>query len=1299
MAKNPLIKEQLDGIEDQAGIMARFQRVLEAVTAANKAFKDSFNGQSAHIAEVTASTKENADATDKATNSTNNATEAVDKAAKSNKNLAAKLGVAAAGVFGLKSAFFGTIGVIKNSAMAIFGIIGALGKFAMAIITFPFRLLSGIIAFANQYAGDVTLIMAIEEVRKQFGNLATNEARSVMESFRDLRRSSGDLADSGLSLRRVFGGGQAGLAAAVNFLRENAEALGARFSVLHDQFNSFGDELVIFNKGMGLSGEQFAGLATRAISSGRHIGQVLFETANLSLQLGERFGINAKLISRDMADMASDFQNFGSLSQQELATTAVYARKLGLEIKDLQGVIGTFDNFADAATNAAKLAQAFGANVDALEMLNTEDSAKRIDMLRQSFFAAGHSIENLDRQERALLATTTGLTGSALEMAFAQRNIGLSYDNIATAVQDAGEAPLSTEQSMSKLADSINRVYEVGESFTSFWDAFTKGFAKGLAYFSEWRQVFRQIRRSLQETHFAARQLAADIVHFIPGLHSLRNALLEIFAPGKMRQFIQGFKDPLIDLFTNLNPDNGSSAVGRFFVAIKRHFRETFGQSGDTIINLLKDSFKTALGFFGQFIVGIIPEIMRGMTAILNGIAGFFRGDFSSWIANITSPIGLMFVEAFKGLGDAFTQNLPALVTALKSALWAVFDRVKPWLMTAMYVLGGLFVARAIIAGTIAGLASTLSVSLLAAGFSKLKDLVVGMFSGLTDVGEAADSAKLTKVIDDGAGLKTADILKAAGNLLLAAIVFIPAAAAFATGIGIAYLLLKSNGILDDPAGLLLTFAAIGTGILATIGLVLAGNMLASVSKGMPTAIAGLIAAAGFFILGIPLFVLALAGAMWVADKVFAGKSISEVAAFTTLMTGAMFAAVGLTLAAVGIGALIAGTLGAAALSALAGVGLMGAVLVAMTGVLAETFKNLDSALIGVDPDRVEQSIRIFGNLLTSMQPMADILVAAMSLERINATQLTALIKTIGDTFTAVFVGMSTMVSSIIDSMSGTGLTEEQFRKAEAVTSIISAFGGLISAFPEPFTLLNNQIRQYRRSGATPEQILAITNTSAQLKSNMDTVMSAIVDNLPSLSSGLTQIASMEIPEGGLDKIVAVTEFLGSMSQVISNLVINRTNSAGQTSAAILTTNEAVSMVNALAQFAEQIHTKAPELVNNISGAAAAFATITEAQLDSTLNTIKGVAETYNEIYEIFNNLGAANIDVALDNFADAVGTGRSAISIHHQPVTVTVNVNVRMDANQIASVLTGDSSISTRTINSPTGRLARISDVSPGRS
>lgn len=552
----------------------------------------------------------------------------------------------------------------------------SLGK---AIFMLPFRLLSGLVSFAADGGGGNELRQAYEEVRKTFGDLASGPARDLIDSFQSVRAESGSLAGSGISLRRVFGAGPGGLAAAMNFIREQAEGLGAQFQLLRGEFLESAADLIVFQKGLGLSTEQFKAFTTLAIGSGGDLTDTLGEVANLSIQLGDRFNLSAKQIAQGMATLASDFVSFGHMTQEELAATTVYAMELGVEIEALTKVAEKFSTFESAAESASKLNQALGLQLDTMALLTAESPADQLKQIQDAFFATGRSVTDLNRAERELLATQLGLSGADLAAALSPENAGKSLEEIQAAAAGAADAPLTAEESMNRLADSIERVFESGGGMKSFFQAFAEGFEQGLRWSGPTRELFRNIRQSLRVTRQAGRDFARMFVENFPGVTEVVEGLRDAFDPEKFRRFLTAVTGAFREFFTTMDPDNPSGSVGAFLEKIQDAFGVTFGgDEGGGILQKLKDGFNKIATFLVNAFAGLVPHVVDGMvslmttlTDVLNGKEGagpnIQSGDF------ISEELATALNNAFETLGN----ELPRLVEPLGNLLSALWDALE----------------------------------------------------------------------------------------------------------------------------------------------------------------------------------------------------------------------------------------------------------------------------------------------------------------------------------------------------------------------------------------------------------------------------------------------------------------------------------------------------------------------------------------------------------------------------------------------------------------------------------------------
>ena len=525
---------------------------------------EDLEGMSDRISEITDAMQEAADKANDLSGKMDKISKITDKTSKGFKGLNTSMASAGAAGVNMGAALANGLAAGKEAALGMINTLGSVASsvfsLSKAVLMAPFTMLQGLVGMAQSGGGGGGgLREAIEGIRKEFGDLASNEGAALMGSLKTLKGQMRNLGGSGLKLKKLFGN----LGEALKQVTALAVAAGPAFGLLKDQFEQNAGEILAFQKGLGLADDEMGAFMKRAAAMGTSVTDELTEVASLSLQMGEKFGVSAKLISKDIGKMMKDFSNFGSLSKKELASTAVYARKLGMEIDDMMGVIDKFDNFEDAAQGASMLAQSFGMNVDAMEMMNAESPAERIDMLRKSFAATGKDIADMTRQERKLLEQQTGLTGAALEAAFANENMGLSYDDIQAGADEAEEKQLSTEEAMSKLADSMERLVKSGGGgggFTGFFDAFFKGFKKGFTSMKPFRQLLKNINKSLKVVYRAGIKLGKMFFKMFPGIEKMTKALRDMFDPKKMKKMMNGVLKDFKKFFQMLKTDPKAGA-------------------------------------------------------------------------------------------------------------------------------------------------------------------------------------------------------------------------------------------------------------------------------------------------------------------------------------------------------------------------------------------------------------------------------------------------------------------------------------------------------------------------------------------------------------------------------------------------------------------------------------------------------------------------------------------------------------------------------------------------------------------
>lgn len=499
------------------------------------------------------------------------------------------------------------IGFTTSFASGIFSI-GA------SIVSIPLKIFTGLIDFAAQAeAGANELRQALENLRKEMGDLNKSGSQAVIQTTKTLV----GFKDTGLSTWRVFGT----LAERLEHVTKVAVAMGATFGHLKDEFVDNGGALLGYQKGLGVSDEQMKAVGDRAITMGRSMSKVLLTVTKQTLGLGEAFGIDQKLIGRDIAKAITDVRHFGSVTVKEIGQASVYARKLGLELEKIVGTLDAFETFDSAAENAAKLSQSFGLTVDAFQLMEAQNPAEQVEMLRKQFRSAGVDASTFSRQQLKLLESTTGLDAATAKQAFSLHNQGASLDDIKKKSEVAEKKTLTQAEAMAKLAASIERLVKTGPGQTGgFFDMFVKGILAGIQGSKEFRTIIFNIKHALNQVYLIGVQLGRLLPKLIPGLGEFLSGWGELFSPKKWTTLFGGISD-VAKKYLKAGP----SSMPAMMDELRGKFMDFFsGQGGSAtkIMSGFKTLFKFLAATAAQGIKWISGHLAEGLGFIVDVLSG-----------------------------------------------------------------------------------------------------------------------------------------------------------------------------------------------------------------------------------------------------------------------------------------------------------------------------------------------------------------------------------------------------------------------------------------------------------------------------------------------------------------------------------------------------------------------------------------------------------------------------------------------------------------------------------------------------
>lgn len=1020
----------------------------------------------------------------------------------------------------------------------------ALGQLALSVISFPFKILQGLIDFASQGGGDNSLRQALEDIRKEFGDLRKSSAAAIIDMSRSMR---GELANTGLSVWRIFGN----LAERLKTIAEYAKNIGPLFAVLAGQFVKNAEAVGAYFKGLGLTEEGQRAVSSRAFALGEDLTEVTRQLANYSVQLADQFGISAKEVSRDVGTMMADFENFGGMAPQVLTQISVYARRLGVDVKGLLGVIDQFDNFEGAARSAAQLTQAFGLQLDALELLKAQDPAERTEMLRKSFFAAGRSIENMTRQERALLQQQTGLEASTLDLVFSAKNQGLSYDQVKKKSEGARKSQLTQAEAMQKLAGAIERLVKSGDfGRGGFFERFFQGFERGIVRSRDFRKLMIDIRGALRATYWAGAQVGRMFVDLFPGVQELLQGLDGLFDPTRFRKMLQELKDNFRNFFKSLTGSNGAESVKTFIENLKRMFLNYFNGSseqGRRILNGARDFLKT----FAQIAGGVLRMALDGVTKGIRFVVDLLKGGNLGFLGIRTDGFMGFIMEIFEPLADAIVEAWPMLKQALIDLFDQVWPRVRDFLIsnagTISMILFGPAVARSIIGGITAAFITPLVKGVIDGARKRIaSEAVQRAIAGVPGGTQASKSAEAIKGATQAVSA-TGGMAKAAqsapvspasiGRMAMIALIItvgviaiVAAIAALAEYIKYRQLtmtqMFTAAGVMG-AAGLVMIEIAAAVALVGYAGTMIQGNIAG--------ALVGLAA-------------VGLVGAMMVQGIIQIVEAFREIdpsrlnTAMTAMIAGGAFiaAASGVLIAATAIGTLFMATYGLGAAAAVVGL----AAIASTTELMVEQIKNVIAEVgrlqISGNFDRkfdiftqVLEAITTFGTMV------ADIMTSSQSsslwgwVTGGNSRNQIRVLEELRTTLTDMTGQMKSLVQDLLREVSQLDAAPEQLQKAELFGRIMSSLGEMVKNFRPPESLF--QAEGLFTSGID-ERLRALGTFITRMTGALNGVIRTVVAQFSEIAKGAN---FDEQARQNFEAIGSMLEVIGTLSRSLL-VVINQ---------------------------------------------------------------------------------------------------------------------------------------------------------------
>ena len=585
-----------------------------------------------------------------------------------------------------------------------FGLLKDIGGIFMSL---PGRLMDFFQGAAG--SGSDPYRQALEDLRGEFGDLSVGTSAAV----KNMTESTKKLGESGLRLSRVFGYGREGLA---NLLKENMEMfkqMGPLANRLAGSLKGAEGEFTLLRKATGLSGEAMKAFQLRAEETGMSGAQATREMTRALAQGQKAFGISVKEIGKDMEVMMKDTITFGILAPHEMVKVSAYVKKLGVSMETLKKITDKAFNFEDAAQQAAKLSEAFGIALDPLKQMEA-DPVKKMDNLRQALFKTGQRYESMTSQARKYLAEQAGISDEEARIAFSQKNRAMTGAQVEAQMKKQQKAQMSQAEAMQILARSVQRLVQSGSAMKgSFFDVFAKGFEFGIRRTKEFREVTRNLQRSMRVVYWAGRDVGRMFVKEFPGIKEMLKGLADMFNPRRFRELMKNVVEEFRKFFKTLQTDP-KAGVQEFMKNMKKIFFDFFTKgapAGSRFLDGLKTFYKTV----GAIFVEGLRYALEGLKNILGTVIGFIRDPSSLKRMATDAGDGLkgMFVQAFQYVVKELGPVLQVIGGQIVELMKLLFEKyIKPHLMKLVMLIFGpaLFM----------GIARAAGAAVLKVGFEKI---------------------------------------------------------------------------------------------------------------------------------------------------------------------------------------------------------------------------------------------------------------------------------------------------------------------------------------------------------------------------------------------------------------------------------------------------------------------------------------------------------------------------------------------------------------------------------------------------
>ena len=544
-----------------------------------------------------------------------------------------------------------------------------------------------------------TIMTSVESAKDVF-DVAETTGQSIMRMGRSGLGLINSFQSTNSKFAKLFGRGAEGVSKAISDTTSQIQNMGNLSEYFGQAVMENINTVYNFNmaaKGLGLSGEDIKYFAVMSRSNLESITKAFGNTIIAIRDVASDFGINRKILSKNFMTLRRDIVEFGHIGDTELAKVASRAIHLGIEMSELSNMFKKVNTFESASTMASQLSQAFGMNIDALQLLKAEDPMQMIDMLRESMMATGKTFDGMSRFEKQLITQYTGLSAEAAKLTFNYRDLGKSHQEIKQIMKDnkPEEKQLKAIQSMTSSVTELIHILNEKSPIEAFFSGLTDRIKRTIP------GVMR-ISKTLEDFKNAAYGLKSSDIKKITSpfkgiIDPIDKALL------RLKSSMPGIVKDIAGFMGNITKDWNSPDAYRNAQNNLDNFINGAGKASSRFLTDFQKIGLNILGMVTKVAMTVVPTILRTFRKILVGIRDMFSSRDqkppSEYFKNFLKNMGLT-VKNFKDFWNDVKKELfgderkgnDSIFGLMKSALLSIADFLYDAVYPTFKRIGGDFV-------------------------------------------------------------------------------------------------------------------------------------------------------------------------------------------------------------------------------------------------------------------------------------------------------------------------------------------------------------------------------------------------------------------------------------------------------------------------------------------------------------------------------------------------------------------------------------------------------------------------------